>query len=105
MHKKMVNDWSTCKYTNHVTFLFRSRSCGQNNSKRYLFHDLGKILGTDISDTTKMYIHKFSFQDLDEILFIAPKIPRSCLQDVRLGSLLLVQKHIIFQTVSEIKIS
>ena len=40
-----------------------------------------------MSDTTKMYIHKFSFQHLGKILLVTPKTPRSCLGDAHLGIL------------------
>ena len=77
-----------------MSLSFSSRSCAKmfriiNLSLIWTLEnletDLAKILYTDQSDTIKNQKSELSFKDLDQILLIDLKIPRSCLQDVSLG--------------------
>ena len=77
--------WMTSQHVNTNDVALLLKILWEDSRKRYLCYDLDKILNTDLSDTTKIFTYRLSFQDLMKILRIGGKISRSCLQDVRLG--------------------
>ena len=77
--------WMTSQHINTNDIVLLLKILWQDSSKRYLFHDLGKISDTDVFDARKLFRYKLSFHDLVKILLIGPKISRSCLQDIRVG--------------------